>query len=488
MPVSSTIDLHGLAASVAADARHLIGGNLREGTVPAVVSAPWDRRLQVSYTQTGLVDLSSAVSAASTARERGRWHRNQARKCLLALADLLSAEQDVFVALICFENGKLEPAARGEVLGAVAGLRYWAEQTPSEPVVSRTRTRLTRLLRDPLGVVAAITPFNMPLLMMVNKIGAALAAGNTVVCKPSPDTPLSALHFARLAAGTVPPGVLNILAGGPETGPALTSSPEVSMVSFTGSIETGKAIMAAAAPTMKRLQLELGGNDPAIVFGDADVSAVASNVYRSAFGSAGQACVAVKRVYVHADLHDQLAEELAVLATQAVPGSPFGEGATMPALTTRRQLERLRWLTEDSEQRGGQFVHKGIIDDTVGNFASPSIVTGLADGAPLVDGEQFSPILPLVPFSDVESVIDSVNAGRFGLGATLWTEDMERAERVAGRLETGMIWVNALPHPDPAVPFGGARESGLGREGGQAGLEEFTEVKSTTFNFKETQR
>ena len=485
MPVSSAIDLHNLAAAVAADARHLIDGNLREGTVRAEVSAPWDRRLQVSYAQTGVDDLASAVSAARTARERGSWHRNQARKSLLAMADLLAAEQDVFVGLICFENGKLEPAARGEVLGAVAGLRYWAEQAPSEPVVSRTRTRLTRLLRDPLGVVAAITPFNMPLLMMVNKIGAALAAGNTVVCKPSPDTPLSALHFARLAAGVVPPGVLNIVAGGPETGPALTSSPEVSMVSFTGSIETGKAIMAAAAPTMKRLQLELGGNDPAIVCADADTSAVAASIHRSAFGSAGQACVAVKRVYVHARLHDQLAEELAALAAEAVPGRPFDERATMPALTTHRQLEHLRWLAEDARNRGGRFIHEGVIDDAVGNFASPSVVTGLTDGTPLVDGEQFSPILPLIPFSDVERVVDTVNAGRFGLGATLWTEDMEQAERIAERLETGMIWVNALPNPDPAVPFGGARESGLGREGGQAGLEEFTEVKSATFNFKE---
>ncbi|GAA1348946.1 aldehyde dehydrogenase family protein [Arthrobacter koreensis] len=488
MPDLSTTGLHDLAASIAADARHLIGGNLQKGTVHADVSAPWDRRLKVSYTQTGLDDLAAAVSAAHTARQGGRWHRSQARNCLLTLADLLAAEQDVFIGLICFENGKLESAARGEVLGAIAGLRYWAEQAPSESVVTRTEARLTRLTRDPLGVVAAITPFNMPLLMMVNKIGAALAAGNTVVCKPSPDTPLSALHFARLAAGAVPAGVLNILAGGPETGPALTASPEVSMVSFTGSIETGKAIMAAAAPTMKRLQLELGGNDPAIVCRDANVSDVAVNIFRSAFGSAGQACVAVKRVYVHEDLHDELAEELAALSARAVPGRPFSEDATMPALTTRRQLDHLRWLAEDSRKRGGKFIHTGAIDDTVGNFASPSIVTGLTDGAPLVDGEQFSPILPLVPFSDVDPVVDNVNAGRFGLGATVWTEDTERADRIAERLETGMIWVNALPHPDPTVPFGGARESGLGREGGQGGLDEFTEVKCTTFNSKEAQR
>jgi acyl-CoA reductase-like NAD-dependent aldehyde dehydrogenase len=306
-----------------------------------------------------------------------------------------------------------------------------------------------------------------------------------VVCKPSPHTPLTALHFARLVADLVPPGVINIVCGGDDAGPALTSSDGVDMVTFTGSVGVGKAIMASAAGTLKRVQLELGGNDPAIVFGDVNLEDVVPKIFQAAFGSSGQACVAVKRVYAHQSIAGEVVRRLAELARTSSPGSPYTEGATMPALTTRGQYELMHRLLEDSRRRGADIAFEGSSTDQGGYFAQPSIVAGLDSGAPLVEEEQFSPILPVVPFGSAEEVLDAANSGRFGLGATVWTEDATTAQYLMEQLETGMVWINGLGRPNPSVPFGGAKESGIGREGGQLGLDAFTELKSVTVYSKE---
>lgn len=486
MPIETPTAARDCAAELSLKSGHLINGQLVEGSVEAVVTAPWDHSLTVHYAQAAVDEVHEAIAAARAAfRKLRKEGGGQPSHWLLAIADRLESEQEEFATLISFENGKLQPAARGEAAGAAASLRYWAGLKPSEEIIDSSSTHETRLLRSPLGVVAAITPFNMPLLMMVNKIGAALVAGNTVVCKPSPHTPLTAMYFARLVADIVPAGVINIVCGGDDAGPALTSSADVDMVTFTGSVGVGKAIMASAATTLKRVQLELGGNDPAIVGAGVDLDEVVPKIFQAAFGSSGQACVAVKRVYAHHSIADEVAHRLAEIASKARPGSPYEHDATMPALTTRGQFELMRRLLEDSRSRGARVVFEGHTTDAGGYFAQPTIVTGLSDGAPLVEEEQFSPILPVVAFTHVDDIIEAINRGRFGLGATVWTEDAKMANHVTEQLESGMVWVNGLGRPNPAIPFGGAKESGVGREGGQLGLDAFTELKSATFNFKE---
>lgn len=485
MPITTAAEAHDAVRELTLKAGHLIDGQLVDGTVPATVTAPWDHSLSIEYNQVTVDEVAAAVAAARNAFRQLRRTGGRPKEWLLAIADRLEAEQENFATLICFESGKLQPSARMEAAGAVFSLRHWAGMELSEDVIDASPTHETRLVRSPLGVVAAITPFNMPLLMMVNKIGAALVAGNTVVCKPSPHTPLTALHFARLVADLVPPGVVNIVGGGDDAGPALTTSDGVDMVTFTGSVGVGKAIMASAAGTLKRVQLELGGNDPAIVFADVDLDDVVPKIFQAAFGSSGQACVAVKRVYAHHSIADDVAQRLAELARTSSPGTPYTDGATMPALTTRGQYELMHRLLEDSRQRGAHIIFEGASSDEGGYFAQPSIVTGLGSGAPLVEEEQFSPILPVVPFSSAEEVVDAANSGRFGLGATVWTEDAGTAQYLMEQLETGMVWINGLGRPNPSVPFGGAKESGIGREGGQLGLDAFTELKSVTFYRKD---
>lgn len=485
MHINIAAQAHENVRALTLKAGHLVGGQLLDGTVPTTVTAPWDHSLNVEYNQVTADEVAQAVASARDAFRQLRRAGGQPKEWLLSIADRLEAEQDNLATLISFESGKLQPAARAEAAGAVMGLRHWASMEAAEDLIDASPVHETRLIRSPLGVVAAITPFNMPLLMMVNKIGAALMAGNTVVCKPSPHTPLTALHFARLVADLVPPGVINIICGGDDAGPTLTSSDEVDMITFTGSVGVGKAIMASAARTLKRVQLELGGNDPAIVFNDVDLDDVVPKIFQAAFGSSGQACVAVKRVYAQRSIADEVVTKLTDLARASRPGTPYTDGATMPSLTTLAQYELMHRLLEDSRRRGADIAFEGTSTDQGGYFAQPSIVSGLDSGAPLVEEEQFSPILPVVPFDSADEVVEAANSGRFGLGATVWTEDKATASYITEQLETGMVWINGLGRPNPSVPFGGAKESGIGREGGPLGLDAFSEIKSVTVYSKE---
>lgn len=483
MNITSENEARDRVLTLTGRAGHLVAGALIRGTLEKTVTAPWNHALSVTYKQVSSDDVQRAISSAREAFERLRWTNqisDNASHWLLQMAVAVEAAQADIATLISFESGKLLPAAQMEAAATVASLRYWAEVSIGCETVEESEEYSTMVVRSPLGVVAAITPFNMPLLMMVNKIGPALLSGNSIVCKPAPNTPLTALYFAYLIAEIVPAGVVNIVAND-NAGPILTESSEVDMISFTGSIEVGKTIMASAAATVKRLQLELGGNDPAIICEDADLDLVIPKIFQSAFGSAGQACVAVKRVYAHYSVVDEVSRGLAELASESQPGSPYTSGATIPTLTTRRQYEYMQELITDSRERGGEIEYMGKMSDTDGFFAQPTIISNLSVGAPLVEEEQFSPLLPVVAFSKVKDVVNSVNQSRFGLGATVWTRDETKANYIVDHLESGMVWVNGTGRPSPAVPFGGVKESGLGREGGAVGLDAFSEMKTVTF-------
>lgn len=329
----------------------------------------------------------------------------------------------------------------------------------------------------PLGVVGAITPWNMPLALSVPKIAHALYAGNSIVLKPSPYTPLTMLRLAELSRSLFPAGVLNVLAGGNELGQWMSEHPGIAKISFTGSIPTGRRVMASAAGNLKRLTLELGGNDPAILLPDADVQAIAQRVFDAAFVNCGQVCMAIKRLYVHDSIHDAVCEALATIAGKVRVGDPFDPATQLGPVQNKAQFETVKAILADTHARpGARILAGGGTLDRPGYFVQPTIVADVAEGARIVDEEPFGPVLPVIRYKDIGDAVERANAGPYGLGASVWGTDVESAIAVAGRLHAGMVWVNRHMGADPLAPFGGARQSGFGRQYGLKGLQGYMEA------------
>jgi acyl-CoA reductase-like NAD-dependent aldehyde dehydrogenase len=307
------------------------------------------------------------------------------------------------------------------------------------------------------------------------KVAPALLAGNTVVAKPAPTTPLTTLKFGELCARLLPAGVVNVVVDQNDLGAALTSHPDVAKVAFTGSSATGKKVMASAAGTLKRLTLELGGNDVAIVLGDIDPKDVAPKIYAAATVMSGQACIAIKRLYVHDSIYDAVCDELGRLARETVGGDGLEPGTQLGPIQNQAQFERVTGFLEEARQYGTIVAGGGVLERE-GYFVEPTIVRDIPDSARLVREEQFGPVLPVLRFSDIDEVIARANDTEFGLGGSVWSSDRERAFQVATQVEAGMVWVNKHLDPSLDTPFVGAKQSGIGVEMGQEGLEEFTQV------------
>jgi acyl-CoA reductase-like NAD-dependent aldehyde dehydrogenase len=295
------------------------------------------------------------------------------------------------------------------------------------------------------------------------------------VAKPAPTTPLTTLRFGELCARILPPGVVNVIVDQNDLGPALSSHPDVAKVAFTGSTATGKSVMASAAGTLKRLTLELGGNDAAIVLDDVDPKAVAPKIYAAAMHNSGQVCLAIKRLYVHDSIYDAVCDELGELAREAVVGDGPEPGTQMGPLQNQAQFEKVKGYIEGARQ-DGKIVAGGVVLDRAGYFVRPTIVRDIADDASLVCEEQFGPVLPVLRYSDLDEVVARVNDTEFGLGGSVWSSDVQRAFGVAARIDSGTVWVNQHFVVGLDIPFGGAKQSGLGAELGQEGLEAFTQA------------
>jgi acyl-CoA reductase-like NAD-dependent aldehyde dehydrogenase len=383
----------------------------------------------------------------------------------------------------------LEKGAQGAALEAYAALSFaehYIDNAPPIDVLEDSDDRIVQVVRKPVGVVVAISPWNAPILISTEKVFSALLVGNTVVAKPSPFTPLATLRVAQLWADILPPGVLNVLAGDDDLGAAMVSHPATRMISFTGSVAAGRSIAAAAAPDLKNIVLELGGNDAAIVLPDVDVPAVAARVFHVAFLGGGQVCAAIKRLYVHEAIYDSMVAELTHLAEQAV-AAPEEEGGTVIPVTTRPQFDRVQMLLEDALAHGAKPVAGGAVTRSDGYFFPPTILTNVGPGIRVVDEEQFGPILPVLPFSDVDDAIAQANATDFGLCGSVWTSDIELGQRLADRLVCGTTWVNNHAEVDPRIPFGGVKHSGIGRNSGHAGLDSYSELQ-TQYVYKSPSR
>jgi acyl-CoA reductase-like NAD-dependent aldehyde dehydrogenase len=308
------------------------------------------------------------------------------------------------------------------------------------------------------------------------KLPPALLAGNTLVVKPAPTTPLASLKFAELVADILPKGVLNFIADVNDLGDALTHHPDVRKISFTGSTATGKKVMASAAETLKRITLELGGNDAGVVLDDAKPEAVAKGIFDGAFMNSGQVCLAIKRLYVHESIYDRMCNELAQLAEAAIVDDGLKQGTQLGPLQNKMQYEKVKGFLDDAREHG-KIIAGGEVMDRPGYFIRPTIVRDIAEGSRLVDEEQFGPVLPVLKYSDTDEVIKRANNTTYGLGASVWSSNLERAHEVASRLEAGTVWINKHLDMAPHIPFGGAKNSGLGVEFAEEGLAEFTQLQ-----------
>jgi acyl-CoA reductase-like NAD-dependent aldehyde dehydrogenase len=422
--------------------------------------------------------LDGAMEAA--ARAFRAWSRDEAkrRQVLIDCGDALQARIGELAPLLTQEQGKPLKNANEELFGGAFWFKYTASlQIPVEVIQDDASARV-EVRRRPFGVVGAITPWNFPVMLAIWKIAPALLAGNTIVLKPSPYTPLSTLRLGEILRDAVPAGVLNVVSGGNELGAWISAHPAVRKVSFTGSVATGKKVAIAAAPDLKRLTLELGGNDPAIVLRDADPAKVAEKLFWGAFTNCGQVCSAVKRIYVHEDLYEDLAGRLAALAAGVRVGDGMDPASQLGPLNNRMQFERVSELVADALGHGARALAGGSPVGGPGYFYRPTILTEVSDGARIVDEEQFGPAVPLVRYRDVEDAIERANATHFGLSGSVWGSDPARAAEVAGRLECGTSWVNTHLAILPNAPFGGAKWSGIGVENGPWGLLGFTELQT----------
>ncbi len=458
----------------------LVAGMLCTGESRIAVENPARGEICVMAPAATLAQLEEAIAAAADA---AGWREDEdlRRATLRAMAEAIEVHGDDLARLLSLEIGLPLNVTRDEVAAARGFLLYRAQAPLPRDVLYDDARQSVAVERRPIGVVGAIIPWNAPVLIACEKIATAFAAGNAVVVKPSPLAPLTLLRLGEIWAATVPAGVLSIVPGDAAFGAALVAHPKVGMISFTGSIRAGQAIMAAAAPGLKRLSLELGGNDAAIVLPDIDVAKMAPRLFMGAFYRTGQICAAIKRLYVHREVALELTEALKALAEASVLGDPFDPATTMGPLSNRQQFDIVSSLVAASTAQGGVAICGGSALDRSGYFYRPTLVTGVEEDNPLVQEEQFGPALPIIPVSSAEEAIDRANAARFGLGGSVWTADIERGVQIAAKLQCGSAWINRHGIVQPDVPFGGMKLSGVGRANGDVGLDSYAELQTVSF-------
>ena len=433
--------------------------------------------------QMGRAETAKAIAAADAALPAWRAKTAKERAGLLKKwFDLVMAAQDDLATLMTAEQGKPLAESMGEIAYGASFIEWFAEEGKrlyGETVPTNAPDRRIQVIKQPIGVVASITPWNFPNAMITRKCAPAMAAGCTVIAKPAEDTPYSALALAELAerAG-IPKGVFNVVTGIPqEIGAEITSNPVVRKVGFTGSTAVGKLLMKQCADTVKKVSLELGGNAPFIVFDDADLDAAVAGVMASKYRNTGQTCVCANRIYVQDGVYDAFAEKMAAAVGELKVGSGFEDGVAQGPLINQAAIEKVERLVADAVDKGASIKVGGARHELGGTFYTPTILTDVTNDMACASEEIFGPVAPLYRFSDEADVIEKANATQYGLAAYFYARDVGRVYRVAEALEYGIVGINEGIISTEVAPFGGVKESGLGREGGKYGIEEFVEVK-----------
>src|SRR5215217_19094 len=456
-----------------------IGGEGVAGASSFDVLNPANEQVIAQAPDASAEQLDQAVAAAREAFPAWAATPIAERKAKVqALAGAIFAHSEDLLRLLTAEQGKPHADARNDVLGGAMWLQGAASLDLPETVNEDSETRRSITRHIPIGVVGAISPWNFPVLLAMFKLGPALVAGNTVVLKPSPFTPLTTLKIGEIARGILPAGVLNVVSGGDALGPWITSHPGIDKVSFTGSTQTGRKVMASAADTLKRITLELGGNDAAIVLPDVDVKKVAEDLFWAAFRNTGQICIASKRMYVHKDVYEPLKQALVDYAATVKIGDGADQGTQLGPIQNKQQYQRVLDLIEDARAQGYSFLVGGEKSDAPGYFVPITILDNPPEDSRIVQEEQFGPILPLLKVDSVEEAIARANASEYGLGGTVWSADTAAALAVGEQLQTGTVWINETQHLSPLVSFAGLKQSGVGVENGIDGLLEYTNTQT----------
>ena len=430
--------------------------------------------------------LEAAVAAARSAFPTWSGTADPERQRLLhAIGDALQTNMPELMELVTRETGKPLKGLNGigagmEVGGAIGWTHATADLTLPVEIIQDNEEARIEVHRKPLGVVGSIPPWNWPLLIAIWHVIPALRAGNTVVIKPSALTPVATARFVALANDILPPGVLNVITTRSDSGvgPAMAKHPGIDKMVFTGSTATGRKIMQDAAGNLKRLTLELGGNDAGIVLPDVDPKVIAPKLFSVTFHNSGQTCACLKRLYVHESIYEELCDELAKLAKEAVVGDGLKPETQLGPVQNKAQLAYVLELGEDARAHGARILSGGHAREGAGYFFEPTVVADVTDGVRLVDEEQFGPILPVIKYSDIDDAIRRANASPNGLGGSIWSNDTKKATELAMRLECGTAWVNEHGAIQPNAPFGGIKQSGIGVEFGQHGLEEYTSIQT----------
>jgi len=425
--------------------------------------------------------LDRAISAAKAAfKSWSKLSYDEREQYLRAYADALDAHRDELARLLTLEQGKpFATEAGAEVDQAIRYIREIAARRIPVEIVEENDSHIVELHHTPLGVVGAITPWNFPVLLTLWKVAPALITGNTMVVKPSPFTPLTVLRAGQIAQSVLPAGVLSVITGRDALGPQITEHPDIAKISFTGSTETGKHVIRSAASTVKRLTLEMGGNDAAIVLPDADWKTIIPQLFWGAMGNLGQWCVGIKRLYVHSSFRKEFVAEFVNYAKNQKLGNGLDADVVLGPVQNKMQYEKVKTFLADIKANNQHIVLGGDVDDDQpGYFIPVTVVDNPSEQSKIVQEEQFGPIVPIIEYDDVDDVVDRANNSPYGLGGSVWGRDTQAAVDVANRLETGMVWVNEIQTQGVDIPFGGHKQSGLGTEQGHEGRLLFTNPKT----------